>query len=370
MDFRVEYGKINVLMRYTGKDEDVVVPDDVDTIKCMAFFGRKNMKTVTIANRVSVVCDEAFSDCDRLQSITFGKSVTTIGKAVDCCDNLKEILVQPGNPVYHSAGNCLIDTKKKELVLGCQSSILPTDSSVTTIGDRAFLRCENLNHIDIPDTVTSIRERAFERCAGLTEIRFGKGLRTIGRQAFSWCTHLEEIVLPPNVTVIEKEAFSTCYNLRSVTIPDDLFHIGKYAFFDCDNLREIHYTGNIPILKQVAMNADLGHWIFRHPSNFHPEDIRYCWEHFFGDLLDDDIVFSDWRFCMAEDFVKTFSREELLNVENCGLITKENGARVLEMFRKMENVECTSELVRYLSHNRILGDFMEKFALELEEEEE
>ena len=44
---------------------------------------------------------------------------------------------------------------------------------VTSIGERAFFRCDLLNFITIPNSVMSIGKRAFSRCKNLDFIRFG-----------------------------------------------------------------------------------------------------------------------------------------------------------------------------------------------------
>ena len=44
---------------------------------------------------------------------------------------------------------------------------------VTSIGERAFFRCDLLNFITIPNSVMSIGKRAFFRCKKLDFIRFG-----------------------------------------------------------------------------------------------------------------------------------------------------------------------------------------------------
>ena len=70
----------------------------------------------------------AFSGCKGLTSITIPDSVKSIGEgAFERCVVLTSIAVSSGNTVYHSQGNCLIDTKNKELIVGCKTSIVPID---------------------------------------------------------------------------------------------------------------------------------------------------------------------------------------------------------------------------------------------------
>jgi hypothetical protein len=105
------------------------------------------------------------------------------------------ITVESGNKVYHSAGNCLIETESKTLIAGCKNSTIPTDGSVTSIGDYAFYDCDGLTDIAIPDSVTSIGYAAFYDCDNLTSVTFDENsqLTSIGDWAFDGCDKLTSI---------------------------------------------------------------------------------------------------------------------------------------------------------------------------------
>ena len=119
--------------------------------------------------------------------------------------SLTSIVVEEGNPVYHSDGNCLIETESKTLVVGCKASVIPDDGSVTSMG-YAFSYCTSLTSITIPDSVTSIGEYAFLFCTGLTSVTIGNGVTSIGYAAFGNCTGLTSVTFEG--TVAEWNAIS------------------------------------------------------------------------------------------------------------------------------------------------------------------
>ena len=120
--------------------------------------------TVTIADGVTSIGENAFDNCSGLQNVTIGNSVTTIGaSAFDNCS-------------------------------GLQSVTIP--ASVTTIGASAFENCSGLQSVTIPASVTTIGTYAF----GYTGLTVVTMLRNdpprLGRDVFKGCSNLKLILVP------------------------------------------------------------------------------------------------------------------------------------------------------------------------------
>ena len=118
---------------------DLVIPDEVTTIKSYAFYGCSSLTSVTIPNSVTRISISAFYGCSALTSVTIPNSVTSIGSsAFSDCSALTSVTI----------GN-----------------------SVTSIGSSAFYGCSALTSVTIPNSVTSIESYAFSSCSSLTHIR-------------------------------------------------------------------------------------------------------------------------------------------------------------------------------------------------------
>ena len=139
------------------------------------------------------------------------------------------------------------------------------DDVVTKIGDNAFLNCQRLKSVTIPNGVTEIGSAPFSCCANLaefngkfatadkraiiangvfcayaircesTEYSVPTGVTKIGDSAFIYGSWLEKVVIPQGVTEIGEYTFCACNNLQSISIPNSVTTIGYQAFFGCNN---------------------------------------------------------------------------------------------------------------------------------------
>ena len=254
----------------------ITIPGSVTSIGSAAFRYCHGLTSITIQDGVASIGDDAFAMCDRLTSIAIPNSVTSIGSStfrycseltsitisssvtslgdqmLSFCNKLTSIIVEPGNSIFHSAGNCLIETESKALIYGCKSSIIPNDGSVTSIGSYAFYGCHGLTNITIPNSVTSIGYKAFSSCSGLTSITIQDGVTSIGSSAFSACNSLTSITIPGSVISIGSYAFEFCKGLAIITILSGVTSIGKYAFEGCTGLQSIIIPSSVTSIGERA----------------------------------------------------------------------------------------------------------------------
>ena len=268
------------------------IPDSVTSIGVSAFADCIGLTSIAIPNSVTSIGNGAFEYCSGLTSISIGIGVTrNVLSAFRYCTGLSSITVASGNPVYHSAGNCLIKTANKELVMGCKTSIIPSDGSVISIGSDAFWGCTGLTNITIPNSITSIGQSVFSNCVGLTSVTIPNSVISIGYEAYSGCTGLTSItvasgnpvyhstgnciiktatkelilgcrnsIIPSDGSVagIGEFAFSRCTGLTSIAIPGSVTSIGNYAFYLCTGLTSVTIPDNVTSIGWAAFSFCTG----------------------------------------------------------------------------------------------------------------
>ena len=72
-----------------------------------------------------------------------------------------------------------------------------------------------------------------------------RNVSTISPYAFVLCNKLTNVTIPDSVTTIGVYAFMQCPELSSITISKNVTSIGEYAFYGCPKLTTVYYTGNV-----------------------------------------------------------------------------------------------------------------------------
>lgn len=124
-----------------------------------------------------------------------------------------------------------------EAFTDCQVEYLLLPSKLNTIGDRAFMGCENLKEISLPDSVTSLGVGAFRDCKSLTDCELPDNIKIIPHGIFYGCESMSEIYIPATVTTVRGNAFRDCSNLKKLYFPERLVQVETGAFSGCDELK-------------------------------------------------------------------------------------------------------------------------------------
>ena len=124
--------------RYAGSLQSVTMHGKVNGIAAYTFDGCHSLQELNLPDSVAEIGAYAFNGCRSLKKLVIPKSVASIGeRAFDGCI-FTSLEVSPGNPVYHSDGNCLIETAEKLVLIAGFPCTIPDDGSVTALSLNAF----------------------------------------------------------------------------------------------------------------------------------------------------------------------------------------------------------------------------------------
>ena len=172
---------------------------------------------------------------DRLSSLLSRENKET--PAQNTQDAVNE---QPKNKDYEIMAGIL----KK--YLGSETEVsIPNNLGITSIGDRAFFRNNNITKVKIPAGITSVGNYSFAGCENLKHVLFPDSLNSVGNYAFENCKNLESFTLPDNVSSIGSYAFSGCENLVSASLPADIKAISNFLFNKCGKLANIKVPSSV-----------------------------------------------------------------------------------------------------------------------------
>lgn len=200
-----------------GVTEKVDVVGSLSKESYTSPFGKKLVGLI-IGKHVSEIANNAFRNCESLQSVVIPNSVTGLGhRAFLGCKSLKSI-------------------------------IIPT--SVTGIGQLAFADCDAMTSAFIPNSITAMGYNLFAHCKSLSSVTLQDGLECIGYGAFSICASLTSISIPDSVTKIETTAFCGSA-LKSIHISSHVEAIDARALSFCENLGFIDVAPDNPNYKDI-----------------------------------------------------------------------------------------------------------------------
>lgn len=78
--------------------------------------------------------------------------------------------------------------------------------------------------------LTEIPENAFLLCDSLTSVIIPNSVTRIGAYAFKSCTEMTSVTIPETVTIIDTQAFYGCFSLKDINIPSACFDVSLETF--------------------------------------------------------------------------------------------------------------------------------------------
>ncbi len=232
----------------------VSIPETVKRIGPDAFDSCTSMLMLYLPDTPIELGNSAFGNCTGLQMVTLPVDYDVFNGPFRGTDGVKWI-----HYTYGQTGIMpdRVDEQGKALVIfgslenASRSSMfsIEFDEGITHIGT-GFIYGEgygSVEEVKVPSTLESIGDYAFYRCNALPTFDFHEGIHSIGEKAFYGCDAMVELTLPDTALTLGRYAFGDCKGLRTVTLPvdyditNDPFGADSSSDYT-DGVTTIHYT--------------------------------------------------------------------------------------------------------------------------------
>lgn len=217
-------------------------PANVTEIKEYTFNECEKLKDIVLPNGLIYIKDYAFNGCSSLGKVTIPGGVQNISPGAFKNSGLTEVILKEGvmSLSNNSFDGCLLlkkvtfPTTMKTIGgfsnTGIKEITFAEGAAPEAISDYAFLNCDSLSAITLPNSIKSLGTGAFYDCDTLKSVTLPTGITKIAKQTFYHCGFLQSITIPQSVTEIEAEAFAACSKLTAISLPSALTTIGIGCF--------------------------------------------------------------------------------------------------------------------------------------------
>lgn len=223
------------------------------------WYANSSLKHIVIENGITEITANAFTVCDKLESISIPASVGKISpEAFLDCSSLKTIGISQHNTIFKNVDGVIYSADTTELLIypaGLEATEFTVPASVKTVGRYAFASSAYLEKIVVPAGVELIGFRAFHNCDALVDAVLPESGVTLEAGIFDHCDKLANVTLPTDIASIPQMTFLSCPSLVSVSIPESVTKIELKAFMNCTSLTSVALPSKVEAIESMAFSG-------------------------------------------------------------------------------------------------------------------
>ena len=204
---------------------------------------------------IDIVAAEGTEDTWPLEYVYSINGPSMTYATVKACDPTYEGALEIPKTVIHNGVPFPVQSIGECAFMNCDTlTELIMPDGLQVIGEFAFWGCYNLSEITIPARVTEIAEGTFMGCRSLAKVTFLGRVTSIGNDAFYGTRSLKHIDLPDSLTSLGSGAFGQSHRdgetdrsggLEEIVLPAGLTKIEEDTFNSCYDMRSVHFLGKV-----------------------------------------------------------------------------------------------------------------------------
>lgn len=239
--------KNDILLKYSGEDENVVIPYGIVKIESGAFWNCTLITSVNIPDTVISIGGDAFVYCTNLKTINIPSSLKEMGD--DPFAGCPSLEIKNYSDALILENGVLFDCSKKILIHYNSNNTRKTytiPKSVEWIGKHSFYNCKSLKKLVITENVNYMGNNPFSDCENLilenhSPYFFYENGALLNRDKnllmhYSMGAKQEKYIIPDTVRTIGRNSFWNCRNLKKIVIPANVRQLGYNPFSHCTHL--------------------------------------------------------------------------------------------------------------------------------------
>ena len=153
------------LVRYTGTDEEVTVPDGVTRIDKAAFKDNSTMRKVILPDSCETLLDSTFTTCSNAPLTVYGYPYSEVRVYCEKFENITFVaLEQPEEEQF-----TIDENGKLTRYWGTDEEVI-VPVGVASVSAKAFIDNSTMKKVVLPDTCKTVNTGAFTRCTALEQI--------------------------------------------------------------------------------------------------------------------------------------------------------------------------------------------------------
>ena len=214
---------------------NVVIESLITKIGRNAFYGLDNVDNISIGSGVTTLSVSTFENCTSLETVEIPKQITIIpARAFAGCTNLTEITANGVTMIHNNA------------FTDCSSLVYAGFApGLNSLGKEVFMNCVKLKTIELPDTLGIVGSDAFLNTPWFDSLNseyniIGNGILL---KYIPQYQYMDKVLIPNTVKRVSPKAFTDFDGIDALQLPETVTIIDTNAF-SINYLNRIYYLGD------------------------------------------------------------------------------------------------------------------------------
>ena len=216
--------------------KEIIFGEGVKGIPANFCYKNTNLMSVVLSSTITLIANNAFGYTQNLKTLVIPEdsSITAIGDKAFISSGITDVKFN------------IVETIGAQAFRSCKSlTSVELGSNVKSIGESAFAGNSKLESFIFDGAITAIADNTFEMAVSLKEITLPDSVTTIGRKAFAYSSALTKIDLPQSLVSISEAAFKKTALEGTITLPSSVKTLGSYVFYGCTDMTGIVLPDNL-----------------------------------------------------------------------------------------------------------------------------